>query len=69
MTNCPNCGAPIKGHKCEYCGTIFDIDKARGSDVTGNNIYEVGSVSNLQRAIEEQQRLQYQNTLLYQLKN
>ena len=22
--NCPNCGAPIKSHTCEYCGTILD---------------------------------------------
>lgn len=21
QTNCPNCGAPLKGGKCEYCGT------------------------------------------------
>lgn len=21
--NCPNCGAPITGVKCEYCGTVF----------------------------------------------
>lgn len=21
MTNCPNCGAPITGSVCEYCGT------------------------------------------------
>ena len=21
MTNCPNCGAPIIGSVCEYCGT------------------------------------------------
>lgn len=20
-TNCPNCGAPMKSHKCIYCGT------------------------------------------------
>ena len=20
-TNCPNCGAPMKNHKCVYCGT------------------------------------------------
>ena len=20
-TNCPNCGAPMKNHKCRYCGT------------------------------------------------
>lgn len=24
MTNCPNCGAPITGEKCEYCGTVFE---------------------------------------------
>lgn len=23
MYNCPNCGAPITGSKCEYCGTVF----------------------------------------------
>lgn len=22
-TNCPNCGAPVKGCKCEYCETVF----------------------------------------------
>ena len=26
MINCPNCGAPLTGHKCEYCGAIiFDF--------------------------------------------
>ena len=24
MNNCPNCGAPIAGTKCEYCGTVFN---------------------------------------------
>lgn len=23
-TNCPNCGAPITGSVCEYCGTRHD---------------------------------------------
>lgn len=23
ITNCPNCGAPVHGTKCEYCGTVF----------------------------------------------
>lgn len=28
ITNCPNCGAPLKGGKCEYCGTeIHHIDE------------------------------------------
>ena len=21
--NCPNCGAPVNGGACEYCGTVF----------------------------------------------
>ena len=33
VLNCPNCGAPITGEKCEYCGTVIydfsviDMDK------------------------------------------
>lgn len=23
ITNCRNCGAPVKGHKCEYCETRY----------------------------------------------
>lgn len=26
-TNCPNCGAPIRGYECEYCGTVFDLER------------------------------------------
>ena len=26
LLNCPNCGAPISGSKCEYCGTMFSDD-------------------------------------------
>lgn len=22
-SNCPNCGAPVRGWECEYCGTKF----------------------------------------------
>lgn len=25
QTNCHNCGAPITGSTCEYCGTRFNI--------------------------------------------
>lgn len=24
LLNCPNCGAPITGPQCEYCGTTFE---------------------------------------------
>ena len=23
MTNCPNCGAPVSGWQCDYCGAVF----------------------------------------------
>ena len=25
LLNCPNCGAPINGPRCEYCGTTFNL--------------------------------------------
>lgn len=28
-TNCKNCGAPLSGGKCEYCGTVYGNDPAR----------------------------------------
>lgn len=31
-TNCPNCGAPIKGGRCEYCGTEF-VQELKGEDL------------------------------------
>lgn len=31
-TNCPNCGAPIKGGRCEYCGTKF-VQELEGEDL------------------------------------
>lgn len=27
VLNCPNCGAPVTGGRCEYCGTIFQKEK------------------------------------------
>ena len=23
VSNCPNCGAPVNGKRCDYCGTVF----------------------------------------------
>lgn len=23
-TNCPNCGAPVSGYVCKYCGSVLD---------------------------------------------
>lgn len=35
MTNCPNCGAPITGRICEYCGTVHWQDDAINTAETG----------------------------------
>lgn len=29
--NCPNCGAPIRGAVCEYCGTSFELKTSKKS--------------------------------------
>lgn len=28
QTNCPNCGAPLTGCRCEYCGTVDPATEA-----------------------------------------
>ena len=28
MINCPNCGAPVTGHRCAYCETVFDSQES-----------------------------------------
>lgn len=34
MSNCPNCGALVKGYKCEYCETIFTEVKNEEDELT-----------------------------------
>lgn len=50
MTNCVNCGAPLHGNKCEYCGTEyagdqivvdFDKDDCTGTISIGGKVYHV----------------------------
>ena len=40
QTNCHNCGAPIKGPKCEYCGTVFNISVPITLQTIANEINE-----------------------------
>lgn len=50
MTNCVNCGAPLHGSKCEYCGTEYNSngitasfydDNWCGTLEIGGNTYRV----------------------------
>ena len=36
QTNCINCGAPLTGNKCEYCGTSYIRTKNGLTAVFGN---------------------------------
>ena len=50
IKNCVNCGAPLEGKKCSYCGTMyndsgivasFDKDQCTGTLAIGGNEYTV----------------------------
>ena len=36
LGNCPNCGAPIRGDECAYCGTAF-TKRNKGIDIYDTN--------------------------------
>lgn len=67
MTNCPNCGAPISGNVCEYCGTTFYdfsvIDVAKPCWITikyGNSLLKAKMyVGSLSAAVEQEPYLDY----------
>lgn len=52
---CQGCGAPIKGRTCEYCGRVFEVERA----ADGLTFHLDGNV--MARAVgHELDRLQYQ---------
>ena len=50
-TNCPNCGAPITGQKCEYCETVFyalkHFDHNDSKRMTASHIFTVNEMREL----------------------
>lgn len=67
MTNCPNCGAPILGDVCEYCGTPFydfsvlDVDKPCWITIKyGNSLLKAKMyVGNLSATVEQSPYVDY----------
>ena len=51
ISNCPNCGAPIVGNKCECCGTVFDNISLDYNQIL-NHQYE--QLKQVQRSLEVQ---------------
>lgn len=37
MTNCPNCGAIMRGDECEYCGTVFRVQPSKQESSTAES--------------------------------
>lgn len=79
QTNCPNCGAPIVGHKCAYCGTVFDSEYAERPHIDRrqrylDKMYCIGRISMEQylalceahaQGLDEYTELKIQSELLY----
>jgi len=71
-TNCPNCGMPIVGEKCEYCGTVFidfaciNTDKPFYIKVRhGNRILRAKVISSLALNIHNDDERFYANNEVY----
>lgn len=60
MTNCPNCGAPITGSVCEYCGTRHETGITIRFDPPPQMLYDTLLLSRRvqQCSKEELERLQ-----------
>lgn len=52
MHNCPNCGAPITGPKCEYCGTVFWDRRKELIENTVTLQMQIANTNCLQKCIE-----------------
>ncbi len=80
QTNCPNCGAPIVGHKCAYCGTVFNPEHIEQHHIDRrqrylDKMYCIGRISMEQylalceahaAGLDEYTELKIQSKLLYQ---
>ena len=57
-TNCKNCGAPLHGSKCEFCGTEYPVNVSYDNKVTINmQGLAFSTVGELCKAISEQQAM------------
>ena len=76
--NCPNCGAPITGERCEYCGAVF-YDWATISDeapqyikkLTLDNQELKAAVQHNMELVEKEQlrqELRFRDGIIYGLK-
>ena len=63
MTNCPNCGAPIRRTVCEYCGTPFVDHKSQ----TAEDINRIRFVSDMCRLLKNGVEIPYAPQEIYRI--
>lgn len=67
MSNCPNCGAPITGDRCEYCGTVFRKEKQEDKKIAADDLADAlrnttliirkPSLNGIEEGIDEVERM------------
>lgn len=67
--NCPNCGAPIRGAECEYCGTLFYDFAQLEVGKAGYVRLKVGDNLLIFRALTTQVDIEQHNDSLYYADN
>ena len=63
MSNCPNCGAPIRRTVCEYCGTPFVDHKSQ----TVEDINRIRFVNDLNRLLMNGVEIPYDPQEVYRI--
>ena len=68
VLNCPNCGAPITGMKCEYCGTMFyDLVNIDADGRTFIRMRLNGQIVTFKAVVTNiEAQTEYQSCLLYE---
>lgn len=66
MTNCPNCGAPIRRTVCEYCGTPFVDHKSQTAN-TDEYINRIRFVSDMCRLLKNGVEIPYAPQEIYRI--
>lgn len=57
QTNCPNCGAPLTGCRCEYCGTVDTAVEREARETAQKLKVEIDRLLLFDRVLKDMLRL------------
>lgn len=66
-SNCPNCGAPVSGDVCEYCGSTFRAVEKGGFDGTVFVPSEVQCLTTVVSIPDEARKLRGEAQILHEV--